>query len=324
MRAARAGNMAAVKRNSLTPTPLKVVLVHAHPDDEAIWTGGAIAKWSDAGHEVTVITATLGEAGEVIGALPTSGTDAPLAQYRREELQAATRALGARSILLGGEGAFHDSGMVGEPAQPRPLIDNQEAAAAALVDTLAALAPDVVITYDAQGGYGHRDHIATHHITLEALEQLPEPPGLVLAPKIDRATFNQAQSEITGLPDGWGSDTSFLFPNDDPSREDGFITNSVDYRLPLTKDHLGAKLAAMRAHATQLWLADGAPHPLSGASAHATHAEDLPVAALSNLVGLAIAPEECFQMLAKNPSRPTTVEETLGLVAVTDRKDDHA
>ncbi|MEH0108169.1 PIG-L family deacetylase [Tersicoccus sp. MR15.9] len=183
--------------------PATVLFVHAHPDDESIATGGTMAALAAAGHRVLLLTCTRGELGEVIPAdlrhlqvgLPESVDDGTeLARVRLTELASATRVLGVHSgFLLGtapalASGApsrlYRDSGMSwGEDGRARPApqvsadsfsqqpLEQSTADAAAL---LRVVRPDVVVTYDDDGGYGHPDHIRTHEVTLAALAQVRE------------------------------------------------------------------------------------------------------------------------------------------------------
>jgi N-acetyl-1-D-myo-inositol-2-amino-2-deoxy-alpha-D-glucopyranoside deacetylase len=158
----------------------RLLAVHAHPDDESITMGGTLARHAAAGDQVTVVTCTLGEEGEIIptdlARLAADQAD-QLGGYRHGELDAACRALGVPDHrYLGGIGAHRDSGMAGSPAHehPRALVHAAagapgfDAAVASLVDVLDELAPAVVLSYDADGGYGHPDHIAAHQIAREA------------------------------------------------------------------------------------------------------------------------------------------------------------
>ncbi|GAB48375.1 N-acetyl-1-D-myo-inositol-2-amino-2-deoxy-alpha-D-glucopyranoside deacetylase [Mobilicoccus pelagius] len=171
----------------------RLVFVHAHPDDETLATGVSIAHHVRAGDVVTVLTCTLGDEGEVIPAeLARLAADAEdrLGAYRRGELWAATFRLGARSVLLAdeetptpgeGPGFFRDSGMAGTPANERPgalaYVEIEEVVGR-LAAALEALDPDVVVTYDPAGGYGHPDHVRVHDATVAAAARLPRTPAL--------------------------------------------------------------------------------------------------------------------------------------------------
>lgn len=162
---------------------LRLLLVHAHPDDESIATGVCLAHHVAAGDEVHVLTCTLGEQGEVIPpelAHLDADHDDTLGPYRREELRRATSAIGVQHRVLG-EGAgtlsrYRDSGMVGTPSQddPRAFARADVAEAAALVRAVVEeVDPDLVITYDPQGGYRHPDHVQTHRVVCAAVATLP-------------------------------------------------------------------------------------------------------------------------------------------------------
>ncbi|NLF06006.1 MAG: GlcNAc-PI de-N-acetylase [Actinomycetales bacterium] len=167
-----------------------LLAVHAHPDDETLWTGALLATWARTGG-VELVTCTRGERGEVIGeALAHLEGDGPaLAVHREGELAAALAALGVarRAFLdeLADDGApraaarLEDSGMVwvspgvAGPAPDAPAsafsLADLEATAAVLARRLAATAPDVVVTYGPDGGYGHPDHVRAHQMTMRAV-----------------------------------------------------------------------------------------------------------------------------------------------------------
>jgi N-acetyl-1-D-myo-inositol-2-amino-2-deoxy-alpha-D-glucopyranoside deacetylase len=168
----------------------RLLLVHAHPDDETLTTGGTIARYA---HEpdtsVTVVTCTLGEQGEVIPPqLALLGPDEAdqLGGYRIGELAAACAALGVTDHrYLGGPGRWRDSGMalaghgvraaLPEVLHPRAFAAPEafDAEVDALVAVLEEVAPQVVVTYGPDGGYGHPDHVRAHDITVAALERVP-------------------------------------------------------------------------------------------------------------------------------------------------------
>jgi N-acetyl-1-D-myo-inositol-2-amino-2-deoxy-alpha-D-glucopyranoside deacetylase len=212
----------------------RLLLVHAHPDDETIWTGGTIAKYAAEGVAVTLVTCTLGEEGEVIPPELAHLAGDALGRHRIGELTAACAELGIREqLFLGGAGRWRDSGMMGTPQNDRPDCfwrADVEQATAALVEVLRRVRPDVVITYDENGGYGHPDHIQAHRVTVAAVAEVP-------------------------------SALWFAVGADDPR---GSVV--VDAR-----DHLPAQFAAMRAHATQITvdpprfaLSNGIWHEASG------------------------------------------------------------
>jgi LmbE family N-acetylglucosaminyl deacetylase len=148
-----------------------LLLVHAHPDDEAIGTGGVMARAHRAGHRVVLVTGTRGELGEIHN-LDEESTRPRLGEVRTQELEAAARLLGVdRQVWLG----FRDSGMAGEPSNddrrsfhsaPLPV------AAERLAVVLRQERPDVVVTYTKEGTYGHPDHIKAYQTTVAALDLL--------------------------------------------------------------------------------------------------------------------------------------------------------
>jgi N-acetyl-1-D-myo-inositol-2-amino-2-deoxy-alpha-D-glucopyranoside deacetylase len=245
----------------------RLLLVHAHPDDESIETGATMAKYAALGARVTLVTCTLGELGEVIPpGLAHLAADAGggLGEYRIGELAAACAALGVTDHrFLGGPGRWRDSGMMGLATNDLPgsfwRADVDEAAAQ-LLAVIREVRPQVLVSYDDRGYYGHPDHIQAHRVAWRAYELDQQADGLVrkfyatamprsvLADVIDLTRrgedgpaagpgpaaglgFVQVESAVT-LP--------FGIPDDQ-------VTTAIDAR-----DYLGAKLAAMRAHATQI------------------------------------------------------------------------
>lgn len=225
-------------------------MVHAHPDDESITTGGTIARYSAEGAQVTVVTCTLGEEGEIIPPdLAELGSWAgdQLGGYRASELAAAGSALGWTSQrYLGGIAAWRDSGMAGTPAaeHPRAFVRGTvRQQSEQLLDVLNELRPQVVVTYDANGGYGHPDHIRAHEITTAAAAR---------AESVARVfhTVNSAEATARGLARLRArDDVPFRVPDagELPTTDDELITTEVDISA-----HRDAKLAALRAHETQL------------------------------------------------------------------------
>lgn len=151
---------------------MKVVAVHAHPDDEALWTGGLLAQMAAQGHDVLVVTCTLGEEGEVIPEELAQLVDADqLGGYRYWELQQSLEILGCEGAFLGGVGRWRDSGMVVSD-HPRAFANAGAEAVEQLTEILLSAQPDLLITYGPDGGYGHPDHIKAHQITHEAAKRL--------------------------------------------------------------------------------------------------------------------------------------------------------
>lgn len=145
-----------------------LVCFHAHPDDEAIGTGGLIAKAVAAGHRVVLVTATNGEQGEPQPGVLDHGES--LKNRRLIELAGSARILGAELRLLG----YEDSGMMGESTNDNPACFWQadvEVAAEALAAILVEVEADVLTVYDDHGLYGHPDHIQVHRVGLRAAER---------------------------------------------------------------------------------------------------------------------------------------------------------
>lgn len=245
--------------------PRRLVLVHAHPDDETLWTGGTIARYAAAGVQVTLVTCTLGEQGEVIPAelrgLAADRAD-QLGGYRVGELRAACAALGVTDQrFLGGIGRWRDSGMVALPGgraslpadlHPRAFAAGELAEqVGALVAVLAEVRPQVVVTYGRDGGYGHPDHIRAHQVTMAAVDQVPEVARVFWAVQPVSAVSRgvAALRSMPGLP----------FPVPEPDGLPGVPDAEVTARLDVSA-HRAAVLAALSAHGTQVSLWVSGPH----------------------------------------------------------------
>ncbi|MBT1192247.1 N-acetyl-1-D-myo-inositol-2-amino-2-deoxy-alpha-D-glucopyranoside deacetylase [Rhodococcus kroppenstedtii] len=250
----------------------RLLLIHAHPDDESITTGGTIARARRDGADVTVLTCSLGEEGEVIGdrwAGLTADRADQLGGYRIHELTVALAALGARPPrFLGGAGRWRDSGMAGTPAalHPRAFVRaDVDEALAAMVGVIREIRPQVVVFYDPEGGYGHPDHQQVHRLAGAALDRAADPSS---SDRGEPWSVAKAYWTVTGasqlsdglaalgpLPDTWRMPE----PGELPSVPDGEVTTSIDVR-----DVLDAKRAALRAHATQVTVSDaGTAYALS-------------------------------------------------------------
>jgi N-acetyl-1-D-myo-inositol-2-amino-2-deoxy-alpha-D-glucopyranoside deacetylase len=243
----------------------RLLFVHAHPDDESITNGATIAHYAARGAQVHVVTCTLGEEGEVIGErwaqLAVDHAD-QLGGYRIAELTAALHALGIGApIFLGGPGRWRDSGMAGsEPrgrrGSQRFMDADEREAVGALVDVIRTLRPHVVVTYDANGGYGHPDHIQAHVVTTAAVaaagtDDYPGTPWTV--PKlywtvIARSAFTAGWAALG--PDDLGPEW-VIPPADGDFGQLGYSDEEVDAVVE-DSDALPAKRAALAAHATQL------------------------------------------------------------------------
>ncbi|MCW1804180.1 PIG-L family deacetylase [Brachybacterium squillarum] len=166
----------------------RVLVVHAHPDDETLSTGPLVADLTARGVHVELVTATRGEEGEVVPGAIAEDDDRPLDEVRAAEIDGATRALGlADRHLLGTAPAlaagaaprrYRDSGMqwireglagpsdtAGEDSLTRRPLETEVADLLALI---ASTGPDVIVSYDDEGTYGHPDHVRTHHLARAA------------------------------------------------------------------------------------------------------------------------------------------------------------
>lgn len=219
-----------------------LVFFHAHPDDEAIATGGTMALLADAGHRVTLVVATRGEVGE-----PAPGVLAPgeeLGDRREVELRASAQILGVDTVEFLG---YRDSGMVGEPTNDDPTCFWQadlSEAAQRLAKILTAVQADTVVTYDPNGVYGHPDHIQVYQVGSRAAE-------IAGVERVFWTTVNQTmikQASEQGMFDEVGDDE----PDDrvDPA-EMGLpqqeITHAVDVMAAIDR-----KRASLAAHASQI------------------------------------------------------------------------
>ena len=237
----------------------RLLFVHAHPDDETLTTGATIAHYAARGADVRVLTCTLGEEGEVIGSqwaqLAVDGAD-QLGGYRIGELTSALKELGVdRPRYLGGAGHWRDSGMEGSPARHRQRFADadMDEAVSELVAVLRDFRPHVVVTYDPNGGYGHPDHVQAHRVTTAAVaasagDGHPGEPWQV--PKfywtvMDGESMAEALESLNGieLPESWVRIPASALPFDLGHRIDAVID---------AQDSLPAKVAAMRAHQTQV------------------------------------------------------------------------
>ncbi len=244
---------------------VRVLFVHAHPDDESITTGGTMAQLVRAGAHVTLLTASRGEGGEVIGELRArlEGNRTALAAHREGELDAAMRALGVRDhrfLTRDSGGRYEDSGMqwgadghaVAPADMPGAALCRAELAevTARIAQAVAEVRPNIVITYAADGGYGHPDHRRVHEATVAALESLRgridptllfiEMPAEVAAAAVDpeQPGFDLTGFEVAPVPS--------QFPAQAP------IAVAQD-----VSDVIGEKAMAMAAHATQITVAGG-------------------------------------------------------------------
>ncbi|HEV8024505.1 MAG TPA: N-acetyl-1-D-myo-inositol-2-amino-2-deoxy-alpha-D-glucopyranoside deacetylase [Candidatus Nanopelagicales bacterium] len=247
----------------------RLLVVHAHPDDETIGTGATMAKYAAQGVHVTLVTCTLGEEGEVL--VPdlehlAAAHDDALGQHRIGELAEAMAILGVDDHrFLGGAGRFRDSGMMGVESNQRPdclwRADLLEAATE-LVAVIREIRPQVAVTYDDFGGYGHPDHIQAHRIThyavalAESASFRPDLGDVWSVEKIYWTAFPRSiiREGIQALQDA-GSDSEFaaMNPDDLPfACEDSLITTEIE-----GSEFIDAKMAALAAHRTQVTVDGG-------------------------------------------------------------------
>lgn len=253
---------------SIPPASRRLLLVHAHPDDETIGTGAVMARYVAEGAHVTLVTCTLGEEGEILvpalAGLAAAEAD-QLGGYRLGELATAMQALGVTDHrILGGAGRWRDSGMMGlkenDAARAFWRADLDEATRE-LVAVVREVRPQVLVTYDENGGYGHPDHIQAHRVAMAAVEAAADPayapetgePWQVAKVYWTAVPRSQLQRGIelmieSGETNFFGVDSADDLPF---VLADELVSTAVDGR-----PWLPAKTAAMRAHASQI-SADG-------------------------------------------------------------------
>jgi LmbE family N-acetylglucosaminyl deacetylase len=222
--------------------PYTLVSFHAHPDDEAIATGGTLARANAEGHRVVLVLATRGELGEHPPGLLAPGET--IADRRVAEQLEAARHLGVHRVEFLG---YHDSGMDGEPGNHAPgsfARADVEQAARRLADLLVEERADVLTVYDDHGGYGHPDHVQVHRVGVRAAE-------LAGTPRVYESTMNRdfirelLERRAAEMPDAPDAPDATDF--DDFGSPESAITTTVDVR-----DYVDRKRAAMAAHASQI------------------------------------------------------------------------
>ncbi len=260
----------------------RLLLVHAHPDDETINNGVTMAKYAVEGVHVTLVTCTRGEEGEVlVESLKNlaSDKDDKLGDHREIELKDAMIELGISDFrFLGSPNKkWRDSGMIGAPQNERKDVfwqSDLDEAANELVKVILEIKPQVMITYDEFGGYGHPDHIKAHQVAMRAAEistnqgwQITKiywntMPRSVLQTSIDK--MKEVGSEFFGAESA--DDMPF-------AKDDELVTSVVK-----AQEYVPQKLAAMKAHATQISV-------------------DGPFFALSNNLGLSVWADEYYTLV---------------------------
>jgi N-acetyl-1-D-myo-inositol-2-amino-2-deoxy-alpha-D-glucopyranoside deacetylase len=287
----------------------RLMLVHAHPDDETIGQGATMAGYVARGTQVTLVTCTLGEEGEVL--VPelehlASDRDDTLGQHRITELANAMKELGVTDHrFLGGAGRYRDSGMVwheqghatvGEDVKEGTFwrADLLEAAAL-LVEIIREVRPQVLVTYDEFGGYGHPDHIQAHRVAtygtaLAAVASFrPD-----LGPAWDVAKVYWSAMSANRMREGLralraaGDLTTFEGMDPEGPLPAFMVSDDLLSAVVEADDFAEAKIRAMRAHATQI-------------------AVDGPFFALSDNLGNRVWGTEFFR-LAKGRKGPTNAD----------------
>jgi LmbE family N-acetylglucosaminyl deacetylase len=218
-----------------------LVFFHAHPDDEAIATGGTMARVAAEGHRVVLVCATKGELGEVAPGFLTDGES--LTDRRVEEVRAAAEILGAQRVDFLG---YRDSGMEGEPTTKDPecfAMADVDEAAGRLAAILREEDAEVLTVYDERGNYGHPDHVQVHRVGIRAAE-------LAGTPRVYESTMNR--DYIVELMKSRAAEMQDIADAPDPEEMDlgmpaEVITTTVDVSA-----YVGQKRAAMVAHASQI------------------------------------------------------------------------
>ena len=264
----------------------RVLLVHAHPDDETINNGATMAMYAALGASVTLVTCTRGEEGEVLipelSHLAANATDS-LGQHRVTELALAMKELGVADHRFLGEGVtlFRDSGMMGTEPNNRPDVFWQadlEEASDLLVQIIDEVKPHVLITYDEFGGYGHPDHIQAHRVAMRAAEKSAWDIPKIYWNVMPISVIQEGIDAMKGIDsDFWGAEKAEDLPF---AKDDSFVHALVDGNAYVEK-----KMSAMKAHATQI-------------------AVDGPFFALSNNVGLQVWGNEYYTLVKGEKSGP--------------------
>jgi LmbE family N-acetylglucosaminyl deacetylase len=216
--------------------PFTVVAFHAHPDDEALLTGGTLARAAAEGHRVVLVTATRGEQGL---AGPSDGTGERLAALRMAELEASASALGAARVVWLG---YDDSGLTAAARAAAAFAHaDVEVAAQRLAEVLRAERADVLTIYDRNGGYGHPDHVQVHRVGSRAATLADTP--VVLEATVSAGPFRAALGLLRFAGHALGTAPLGTREVFSPRR---VITHSVPVGASLA-----AKRAAMAAHGSQ-------------------------------------------------------------------------
>lgn len=232
----------------------KILVCLAHPDDEILGPGGTIARYAQNGTTVELVCATRGEAGEI--ADPALATPETLAKVREAELRCAAETLGIDHVTFLD---YRDSGMAGTEDNQRPdafINANAGEVVAQLVAIIRRVQPQVIITFEPFGGYGHPDHIAIHHHTHAAFEKAGDPeyrldlgrpfqPQRLFYPLVRAAFFHEMKQRMVvhGLP------TDF-FDTIEERRGKGWPDDKFNVVMDVSAA-VKQKMAAFACHRTQ-------------------------------------------------------------------------
>ena len=262
-------------------TSKRLLLVHAHPDDETIGNGVTMAKYATAGAQVTLVTCTRGEEGEVLVsdlANLASDKDDKLGEQRIIELTNAMNELGIKDFRFLGapDKKWRDSGMMGTPQNDRSDVFWQtdlDEASLELVKIILEIKPQVLITYDEFGGYGHPDHIKAHRVAMRAAE-LAADQGWQISKiywnTMPRSVIQMGIEKMKEVgSDFFGAESVDDLPFAKPDELVTAVVNAPEF--------VPQKLAAMKAHATQISV-------------------DGPFFALSNNLGLSVWGDEYYTL----------------------------
>ncbi len=264
----------------------RILLVHAHPDDETINNGATMALYADRGAQVTLVTCTRGEEGEVLvpglSHLASSEQD-QLGAHREIELADAMKALGISDFRFLGAPTtkFRDSGLMGTEPNNRPDVFWQadlDSAAQILVKVIDEIKPHILITYDEIGGYGHPDHIQAHRVAMRASELASWQIQKIYWNTMPKSVLAEGIAKMKEIgSDFFGAESVDDLPF---AKDDEFVTTLIDGGA-----YVDAKMAAMKAHKTQISL-------------------DGPFFALSNNLGLQIWGDEYYTLVKGIKSAP--------------------
>lgn len=266
----------------------RILFVHAHPDDETINNGATMAKYVAEGARVTLVTSTRGEEGEILVeelAHLASNREDKLGPHREIELANAMKALGVTDFRFLGapERKFRDSGMMGTPPNERPDVFWQadiDDAARELVKVIVEVKPQVMVTYDEFGGYGHPDHIQTHRVAMRAAELAQAEWDIQkiywnIIPKSEISKSIERLKKVGSTFFGVEKVEDVPF-----AKDDSFVSARI-----IATAYVEKKMSAMRAHPTQM-------------------AVDGPFFSLTDQIGNEIMGEEFYTLVKGTKSAP--------------------